>query len=113
MTNDRELYQEGRSLMDAGAFDQAAVVLSQSATARPHFKTLELLGECYTKLGRFQEAVPPLTAAVALNMQSRAAALLAEVFEKLGDRDDAIAMARTALERSPDNKRAQRVIERL
>jgi Flp pilus assembly protein TadD len=110
---DNDLYDQGRALMDARAFDQAVLVFSRSAAVSPHFKTLELLGECFMELGRFHEAVVPLAAAVTLNRQSRAPALLAEVFERLGDREGAVEMAKLAIERSAVNKRAQAVIDRL
>jgi tetratricopeptide (TPR) repeat protein len=108
-----DLYEMGRALMEEGSLEQAAAIFAQSAATDPHFKTLELLGECYAKLNRFHDAVIPLAAAVTLNQQSRAPALLAEVFEKLGDCDRAIEMAKLAIARSADNKRARGVIERL
>ena len=110
---DNQLYNEGKTLMTEGAFEEAASKFAQSAASSPHFKTLELLGECHAKLGRFQDAVVPLAAATTLNLQSRAPALLAEVFEQLGDRERAIAMARLAIERSAVNKQAQAVLSRL
>jgi tetratricopeptide (TPR) repeat protein len=108
-----ELYDQGRALMESGALAEAAEAFSQSAAEDPHFKTLELLGECYAKLDRLKDAIVPLAAAAALNRQSRAPALLAEVFEQLGQREDAIEMARLAIQRSGNNKRAWAVLHRL
>jgi len=108
-----DLYYKGRRLMEVDALDDASSVLSQSAELAPHFKTLELLGECHLKTGRVRDAVTYLTAATDLNQQSRAPALLAEAFEKLGDVDRAKEFAELALMRSEDNARAKAVLDRL
>ena len=64
-------YIAGREQMDAGHLDAAIAAFQRSIDAQPHFKTLELLGECQLQLGHFKQAVVPLAAATALNMQSR------------------------------------------
>lgn len=40
------LYDEGRALIEVGDLEQAVERLKQSVEVGPHFKTLELLGEC-------------------------------------------------------------------
>jgi len=98
--------------MNAGDYAVAVRLLEQSAEIEPHFKTLELLGECRVHLGLLREAVIPLAAATALNESSRAPALLADVFCQLGETEDAIRMARVALARSPTNRAALDVIRK-
>ena len=109
----KDLYEEGRSRMAAGAVDEAIALFRRSAALDPHFKTLELLGECHCRLEQWKEAVAPLAAATTLNRQSRAPALLAEVFEQLGDRDRAIELAHLALSRDGHTKRAKVLLQRL
>jgi tetratricopeptide (TPR) repeat protein len=98
--------------MDAHDYEEAVLLFEQSASASPHFKTLELLGECYHHLGKLRSAIIPLAAATALNLQPRAPALLADVFCRLGDNEAAIRFARVAIERAPGNKIALEVLAR-
>ena len=99
--------------MGAGRFEEAAGLLTQSIAAWPHFKSLELLGECLIKIGRLQEAIVPLAAATALNAGVRAPALLAEVFLQLDQREDAERAAEIASTRHPANKTARKVKDAL
>jgi len=99
-------YQRARELMDRGRYAEAVPLLQESIAAVPHFKSLELLGECFVNLGKLNEAVVPLAAATTLNNGVRAPALLAEVFLRLGDHDDAQALAGVALARSATNRMA-------
>ncbi len=92
--------------MDGGQHAEAIPLLQESIAATPHFKSLELLGECFVKLGRLNEAVVPLAAATTLNKGVRAPALLAEVFLRLGDYHDARTLAGVALARSATNRMA-------
>ncbi len=109
----RDLYNHAREAMDAGQFETAARLFQQSIEASPHFKSLELLGQCLIALGRPQEAVVPLAAAATLNNGVRAPALLAEVFWGLGEKTDAAQLAEIALVRDPNNKKARTVKEKL
>src|SRR5262245_5090751 len=101
-----DFYQKGRDLMEQGRLEEAIVHFRQSIAADPHFKSLELLGECLMRLDRHCEAVVPLAAATSLNRGVRAPSLLAEVFTKLGQFHDANEMADIALSRDPKNQRA-------
>ena len=92
--------------MDSGRFEEAVALFEQSVAISPHFKTLELLGECLVALGRLQVAIVPLAAAATLNNGSRAPALLAEVFLQTDQIYDAERMVEIALNRDPANKRA-------
>jgi tetratricopeptide (TPR) repeat protein len=106
-----QLYEHARELMDGGAYEQAAEFFHQSAVESPHFKTYELLGECYIQLNRLTEAIPFLAAATALNRGVRAPSLLAEAWLSLGHYVEAAEAAGVALSREPNNKAALRVRE--
>lgn len=98
--------------MADGSFEQAAQLFMRSVVASPHFKTYELLGECYLRLKRLTEAIPFLAAATALNRGVRAPSLLAEVWLELGCHKEAAEAAEIALSRDAQNKVALRVRER-
>lgn len=95
--------------MERGEHTQAVVCLQENVAADPHFKTLELLGECLIVLGRLQESIVPLAAATTLNKGVRAPALLAEVFWHLNQFHDAKEVAEIALGRDPRNRKAYTV----
>lgn len=98
-------------MMNAGRFEEAIVLFEQSISDDPHFKTLELLGECFIKLNRPVEAIVPLAAAVALNKGVRAPSLLAEVFLRLDKHRAAKEMAEIALSRNANNRKALEIIK--
>jgi tetratricopeptide (TPR) repeat protein len=97
--------------MADGLYQQATELFHQSATESPHFKTYELLGECYMRQKRLTEAIPFLAAATALNVGVRAPSLLAEAWLALGHHVEAAEAAGVALSRDPQNKVALRVRE--
>jgi tetratricopeptide (TPR) repeat protein len=107
--NADDLYHQGREAMEAGALQEAVDRFRESIAEWPHFKTLELLGECLVRLTRLREAIVPLAAATTLNPQGRAPALLARVFLELGSYREAFDQAEEALRRSPGNKQALEV----
>ena len=92
--------------MDEGKYEEAATMFEQSVRADPHFKALELLGECLMLLNQLAEAIVPLAAATTLNKGVRAPSLLAEVYFKLGEMDEAKEIAELALIRDPNNRKA-------
>jgi tetratricopeptide (TPR) repeat protein len=108
-----DLYDAGRDYMQSGDYEDAVVLFEKSIALRPHFKTLELLGECYMRLGRLERAIVPLAAASTLNTGVRAPSLLADVFLKLGQLHDARELAKLALQRDPNNRRAMAVMAAL
>ena len=97
--------------MNENRFEDAIALFQRSAELDAHFKTLELLGECYIRLNCLRGAIIPLTTAVGLNKGVRAASLLADVFLKLNDYDAAKEMAEVALSREPNNKKALEVMK--
>ena len=94
-----------------GDRQQALALFRASIALCPHYKSLELLGECLISLGRPIESIPPLAAATALHSQPRAPALLASAFLALGQVDDARRFASLALERNPQYGYARELLE--
>ena len=109
----RELYACGRERMNAKDFAGAIALFEESVDIAPHFKVLELLGECFLLLEQLQRAIVSLAAATSLNDQPRAPSLLADALYRLGENELAIRMARLALARGSGNKIAERVLEKL
>jgi tetratricopeptide (TPR) repeat protein len=105
------LYNEGRSLIESGDIEIAIDKLKLSVHITPHFKVLELLGECFLKVNKPIEAIIPLAAATALNSQVRAPALLAHAFLQCGEYSQAIEFASSVLKKAPRNKMAKMVME--
>lgn len=104
-----KFYEKGRQAMDTNDFEDAVVLFKQSILHNPHFKTLELLGECYVRLNRFKQAIVPLAAATTLNKGVRSSSMLAEVFLELEDYYAARNMAEISLSRDPKNHKAQEI----
>jgi tetratricopeptide (TPR) repeat protein len=105
--NADDLYHRGREAMETGMLDEAAELFRRSIAEWPHFKTLELLGECLLRLDRPREAIVPLAAAATLNAPGRIPRiLLARTFLELGDYPDALEQAEEALRRAPGNEDA-------
>ena len=102
-------YDRGRELFDAGDLSGAIAHFEASLALYPHFKTLEKLGEALLLSGEPVRAIVPLAAASTLNRQVRALALLAEALLATGDRFKACEIAKLALERDPNNKKAKAV----
>jgi lipopolysaccharide biosynthesis regulator YciM len=97
--------------MEDGWYEQAADLFHQAAVESPHFKTYELLGECYMRLKRLNEAVSFLAAATTLNRGVRAPSLFAEAWLALGCHVEAVVAADITLSRDPKNKAGLRVRE--
>jgi len=107
----RARYEEGRRLFESGDFAGAIEKFQASILHSPHFKSLELLGEAYLRLGRPSHAIVPLAAATTLNSQVRAPSLLAEALLAVGERLRAHEVAKLALDRDATNKKARSVFE--
>jgi tetratricopeptide (TPR) repeat protein len=106
LSQSSELYRQARELMEKNRLEDAVPLFRQSIALSPHFKALELLGECLVRLNRLPEAVVPLAAATTLNRGVRAPSLLADVFLKLEDYNGAYEAAEIALSRDPNNRLA-------
>lgn len=99
--------------MEAGNVASAIDLLRESAVLYPHYKTLELLGECLIRMNRPREAIVPLAASTALNKQARAPLLLAEAFLSIGELDKAKRFAAEALTRNPRYGLASQLVAQL
>lgn len=99
--------------MDERKFEEAVRLFQRSNEILPHFKTLELQGECLIRVGRPVEAIVPLAAAASLNKGVRAVSLLAQTFLDLGDREKSFEWAQEALKRDAKNRQARKIIESL
>lgn len=84
------LFNTARGLMEQGRFEEAAETFKQSIQVSPHFKSWELLGDCYMRLGHPLVAFAPLATAMVLNGGARAPTLLAQIYSELGDNNRAV-----------------------
>ena len=108
-----DLYRKARELMERNRFEEAVLLFEKSIILDPHFKTLELLGECYIALNLLDKSIIPLAAAVTLNRGVRSAALLANVLLKLKKYNAAIDVAEIALNRDSKNRMALSVLKEI
>jgi tetratricopeptide (TPR) repeat protein len=107
-------YLEGRSAMDQADLSRAIELFEESVRLSPHFKTLELLGECRLKNHQPSEAILPLAAAVGLGTNAfRAMYLLAKAYSDVGNKESALKYADRALQINPDFKNARELKESL
>jgi len=104
-------YEKGRSLLESGDLPGAIVQFELSIAVRPHFKSLELLGEAFLRSGQPVRAIVPLAAATTLDVQVRAPSLLAEALLAVGDSLRAHEVAKLALQRDGNNKKARSVFD--
>jgi len=104
-------YNKGREAYESGDRRAALEKFGQSIKLFPHFKTLELLGECLLREDRFKEAIVYLGAAVGLgNNPFRAHFLLAQAWLAVGEKHDAIVHLKKAIEMNPDYKAAKELL---
>ena len=102
--------------MEQGDRPAAIRCLREAAWLAPHYKTLELLGECLRGEGREPEAVLYLAAAAGLGRkQARARFLLAGALLACGQHYawDAAQQLRECLRVSPNFKTARELLERV
>jgi tetratricopeptide (TPR) repeat protein len=109
-----ETYSAGRVAMDSADFGRAIELFEESIRLSPHFKTLELLGECRLRNHQPLEAIQPLAAAVGLGTNAfRATYLLAKAFLAIGDKKAALKYVGRALQMNPHFKSARELKESL
>ena len=109
-----DLYTRGREAMDAGDYALAIARFRRSVLLDPHFKTLELLGECLLRVGQPAEAAIYLAAAAGLgSRQSRPRYLLAQALVQIECRDWAADKLREALAFNPTYRRARELLAEL
>jgi tetratricopeptide (TPR) repeat protein len=100
--------------MDRGEYADAIELLEASAEASPHFKTLELLGECRLKNGDAHGAILPLAASIGLGRnESRACYLLATAYMAIDEHEEALRHVRRALLKNPNYETAKPLLKLL
>ena len=107
------LYRKGKTCMNEGNYADAIGAFTEALAHQPHFKSLELLGECYMLIGKSRDAIIPLAAAASLNKGPRASSLLAEALLDAGEVMLATDAVENALKRDPKNRRALEVQRKL
>jgi len=110
-----QLYELGREAMVRREYEAALAFLRSSVELLPHFKTLELLGECLLESGHVSsEAVTILAAAAGLgNRAFRSYFLLARALHVCGRTKEALEKLDIALVLQPDFKAAAQLREEL
>lgn len=94
--------------MTIGNFADAIQHFQKSIKQAPHFKTLELLGECMLLSGSPLASIVPLAAAVGLGSNEfRALYLLAKAYAAVGEHRNGLKYVERALRIKPDFKKAQ------
>ncbi len=101
--------------MEQRDYGSAIVLLRCSNALSPHFKTLELLGECLLELGNANvEAIVVLASAAGLGSRAfKSYFLLARALDVSGRTKEAIEKVELALALQPDFKTARELREEL
>jgi tetratricopeptide (TPR) repeat protein len=93
--------------MERGDYRAAIAEFQESISLHPHFKTLELLGECLLETADPIAAVVPLAAAASLGSNAfRASYLLARALAEVQDFEPALSHVERAIQMRPDFKKA-------
>ncbi len=109
-----EHYAVGRDAMDKLDYQTAIREFEDSVSISPHFKTLELLGECKLKIGKPSEALIPLAASIGLATNGyRAMYLIATAYLDLGETREAKKFAERALNAKSDYRAARELRDKL
>ena len=112
----RQRYEEGRQALKLGDLPRAISLFKDAVKARPHFKTLELLGSALLEQGEVTDAAIYLAASAAMNpKQSKARFLLAQAMLALGQtwKSDAVQQLQECLRLNPNYANARLLLERL
>ena len=112
----RQRYEEGRQALKVGDLPRAISLFKDAVKARPHFKTLELLGSTLLEQGEVTDAAVYLAASAAMSpKQSKARFLLAEAMLALGQtwKSDAVQQLQECLRLNPNYANAKQLLERL
>lgn len=109
-----DLYRNARAAMEANRFDDAIDLFTQSIALKPHFKSLELLGECLLHVNRSKQAIVYLAAAAGLgNNAFRARYLLAKALTNVRETQKAINKLEEALAINKEYKAARDLLAAL
>lgn len=112
----RQRYEEGRQALKLGDRPRAVALFKDAVKARPHFKTLELLGSTLLEQGDLPDAAIYLAASAAMSpKQSKPRFLLAQAMLALGQtwKSDAVQQLQECLRLNPNYANAKQLLERL
>jgi tetratricopeptide (TPR) repeat protein len=108
------LYNKGREAMERSDLRAAVDLFQQSIDLLPHFKTLELQGECLLKLEQPTKVIIALSASATLGSRPfRALYLLAQALLLIGEKRKAIEKLKEALAMQPEFAGAKRLLATL
>lgn len=105
-------FEAGRELVVNENWPEAVACLESCLNENLHYKTLELIGECYAAQDMYRQALHHLLAASTLNKSVRIRYRIAECFIEIDD-EMAELYAKEAIALSPKCKRARAVLELL
>ena len=109
-----ELYNEGRLAYEAGRFDEAIDWFQKSVRLQEHFKSREMLAECFKAVGGSDAALANLEIAYQLNEKSgKTACLLAGALRDAGNLGRAREVVEAYLRHDRDYGPAKRFLEGL
>jgi predicted Zn-dependent protease len=112
----RQRYEEGRQALRLGDLPRAISLFRDAVKARPHFKTLELLGSALLEQGELTDAAIYLAASAAMNpKQSKPRFLLAQAMLALGQtwKSDAVQQLQECLRLNANYANARQLLEHL
>jgi tetratricopeptide (TPR) repeat protein len=109
-----QLHDEGTRAMKLSDYSAAVEKFTDAANLHPHFKTYELLAECYVELKNFPEAIKYAAAGAGLgNNQFRSRFILAKALAEYGEFQWAVDKLNEALRMKPDYKAAKDMLAKL
>ena len=109
-----EFYYDAKRLFDEQNYAHAIALLKQSIEAKDHFKTREMLGQCYEQLGDSAKAIEEYRWRPRLNPRSnKTAHLLASILLDKGEQAEAREIIASLLARSPTYGPARDLLARL
>ncbi len=98
--------------MESKNYTAAIDMLEKSASAIPHYKTYESIGECYVELRKPINAVLFFAAAAGIgNRQFRSFFLLGRTLFEIGEVEGAREKLRNAISLNPNYKEARDLLE--
>jgi tetratricopeptide (TPR) repeat protein len=109
-----DLYYDARQFFIQRDYSRALSLLQQSLRTSDHFKSREMVGQCWERLGDWSRAVDEYRRALLLNPQSnKTAHLLASLLLDHGDSATARDIVRSILGRCPTYGPARRLLSKI
>lgn len=104
---DYEDYEDGRNLYGAGKFEEAIRALEKTLKTSPHYKTFEIIGDCYARLDNRTNALTYMLASIAMHPSPRACYWVSNIFIEIGDKENAVKYLKKAISLQPNYKKAR------